>query len=120
MPGDAQQHALGLAQRDAAKLLEEQLENSVKDAPGYWRRKLDDATLSAQKWQKIAESSPEPSIGMAKVKGYEDAAHEAQMMLNDAKSKGSTLETLPDRFRAARQMFAKIYDLESVTNPDTG
>jgi hypothetical protein len=119
-PGDAQLHALGLAQRDAARLLEEQLEHSVKDAPGYWQRKLDDATLNVDKWQKIAATSLEPSIGMAKVKEYEEAAHEAQMMLNNAKAKGSTLETLPDRFRAARQMFAKIYDLESVTNPDTG
>ena len=41
--GDAQKHALGAAQRDAANLMEDAIDHSVKNAPLYYAKKFDEA-----------------------------------------------------------------------------
>ena len=148
---DAQAHALGLAQREAADLVESQLEKSVQNAPKYYAEKFNDA-ITAQRESESAVTQANIALtkaradmavnsnvyAWAQAKGAEMQAQKAleaaearraaatQSMekwrdhLMNAHAANESNQTLLDRFRTARQLFAKIYDLESVTNRTTG
>lgn len=131
--GDAQAHRLAGAQRQAAQAMEEAMEDSVKNAPRYFQEKVNEAravraeaTADFDYINRSAISDPLSPMGKqleqarrrveaanADTKKWEDQLAEAQN--NNAYYQG-----LPDKFRQARQLFAKIFDLQSVTNKTTG
>jgi hypothetical protein len=122
--GDAQKHRLGLAQREAADLVEDELGNFVKNAPAHYAGRVKNAQAELKAMQANSATVP-PYTPYGMELARQEAAKVAeiasyQKLLTDATAKGSALSTLPDRFQAARQMFAKIYDVEAATNQTTG
>jgi hypothetical protein len=145
--GDAQRHQLGIAQREAADILEDSLYEGVKNAPQYFAKRAETAnqtvsnlsrqlqviegtvpaeSLSAEE-QQLANWAKNSPFGQAHVESVKAELSQAQAQaaefsqrLQEAEQKGSALQTLPDRYKAARQLFAKTYDLEGVTNLTTG
>ena len=131
--GDAQAHRMGAAQREAAAALEESLERSVKNAPAYYREKLDQAIakraevtadlnyakpqypndLTGDFAKKIEDARARVEAANAEVKGWESR-------LAGANVKNEQNQTLLDRFRTARTVMAKSYDAQSVSNVSTG
>ncbi len=132
-PGVPEAHQLGLAQREAADVLENALGRAVENAPQYFQRRLNQANA--------ARAEAQADFDYANTsKGYLPASNMAalirdslarleqananvrtwQARLADAQQKGSALATLPDRLKEARQLFAKVYTLENATNTTTG
>ena len=119
--GDAQKHRLGLAQREAADILEDELDNSVRNAPAYFADKIAALQKEAAATTKMIRPILGPTSYYPMYLAHLNAEiAKYQTMLADATAKGSALSTLPARNRAARQMFAKIYDVQAATNPSTG
>lgn len=122
--GDAQKHRLGLAQRQAADLVEDQLQHSVQNAPEYFAGKIKDVegevgTIEQDQAQ-VAPGSYYGAVLNQRLDAARAKLDALKAARKEAESKGSALATLPDRYREARQMFARIYDVESATNPTTG
>jgi hypothetical protein len=117
--GDAMAHRMGSAEREAATALEDALERSVKNAPEYYREKL----AAAQKTRdEIYKERPQQGLSL-QGQVVEAANAEAQRwtdLLANANAKNQANQTLLERFRRARQIMAKSYDVESVTNVSTG
>jgi hypothetical protein len=130
---DAQSHRLGMAQRQAAQAMEEAMEDSVKNAPRYFQEKVNEARAmraeATADFDYINKSAiPDPLSPMGKQ--LEQARRRVEKANADTKKWEDQLanaeknqpyyQGLPDKFRQARQLFAKIYDVESVTNKTTG
>jgi len=131
--GDAQAHRLGMAQRQAAQAMEDAMEDSVKNAPRYFQEKVNEAramraeaTADFDYINKSVIQDPLSPMG----KQLEQARRRVEKANADTKKWEDQLanaeqnqpyyQGLPDKFRQARQLFAKIYDVESVTNKTTG
>ena len=134
----AMTHRLASAQREAAMALEEALENSVKNAPKYFEEKLNQAIARraeidadirvAQPRNYAPDVKRDPNSPHERMleslrdkrAGAEEAVRDWTDRLKNAENKDEQNQTLPDRFRTARQTMAKSYDVESVTNVSTG
>jgi hypothetical protein len=133
--GDAEKHALALAQKQAADVLEAATERAVKNAPEYYRRMRNDAIArrdSAEEeinfWSKPRGKEYEAAFrttgGIPAIQARLDAAkadvENWQNRLETANSTNQDNQTLLDRFRDARRLFAKIYTVRDATNRTTG
>ncbi len=117
--GDAMAHRMGAAQRQAANVLEDAMEESVRNAPDYFREKLE----SAQKYRDdIMKERPQQGLPLTGPVVDEANANVQQWAdkLANANAQNQPNQTLLDRFRQARQTMAKSYDVEAVTNVSTG
>ena len=115
--GNAQQHALALAQREAANVLEDALDNSVKDALPRAIAKRGEATADFDYANKSYVANPTSQIGKVI-----EAARRRVEQTNAEVSRLQSVDSagMVDRYRAARQLFAKTYDIEAATNRTTG
>lgn len=129
---DAHAHRLANVQRQAAQAMEEAMEDSVKNAPRYFQEKVNEsravraeATADFDYINRSAISDPLSPMGRQleqarrKVEMANDATKQWEGKLAEAQKNNDYYQGLPDRFRQARQLFAKIYDLKSVTNKST-
>jgi hypothetical protein len=111
---------LGLAQREAASELEDALERGTQDVPGYYRQKLAQAH---EKRDEIIRERVEQGLPLQGANAMTDADAEVQKWsdkLAYANADNQKNQSLVDRFRKARQVMAKSYDAEAVTNPSNG
>jgi hypothetical protein len=117
--GNAMAHRFGAAQREAAHALEDAMERSVRDAPKYYAKKLSAATqfrdlvLDERRRQGLPLAGPVVDLANDHVDTW-------QRLLDQATAKDASNQTLVDRFRDARSVMAKSYDVEAVTNVSTG
>lgn len=121
---DAQAHALGYAQRQAAGVLEDAIERSLGYGPdriaafATRHAALDELSRARQ----ALAGGTQRSIG---VPAAEQALYAAN---NDLVNRLNTITSADaaratesvDRFQKARQLFAKTYDVENATNLATG
>ena len=117
--GDAMAHRMGSAEREAATALEDALERSVKNAPGYYREKLAAAQKTRDEIYKERPQQGLPLQGQVVEAANAEVQRWADLLAN-ANAKNQANQTLLERFRRARQIMAKSYDVESVTNVSTG
>lgn len=131
--GDAQAHRMGAAQREAASALEDAMERSVQNAPQYYGEKLDqaiarraEATADLDYANRSHGVLPASDMGRKieaarnRVEAANAEVRDWQARLENAHNKNAANQTLVDRFREARKIMAKSYDVESVTNASTG
>jgi len=145
VPGDNAAHALGVAQRQAADLIEDLIDRRVSNAPAYFESQFKKAGLdriAAQKQvalqqQQIrdiaAQNNADPTMIDAAA-AYQAAfpqtlrrleqAEAAEKMwlqrLTEAREQSSDFPAMVAQFRKDRRLMAKTYDVEAVTNPVTG
>lgn len=125
--GDTERHALGLAQREAANLLEDSIERSIALGPDVVKAfSVRDAAERAVDAAKAnVEHEIDRTYARAQVKIVEDNLKAASDDLHD-KIAARTPEDIENaqaglqKFREARTLFAKIYNLRDATNPTTG
>jgi len=138
-PGDAQRHALGLAQREAANVLENAIERSIAYGPDAVKAfavhdgakaavDAAKATIDGIEKRNVANGLPKAAgtgDAYAKLTDAETAARTASDELNSrlaartpADAARATVEL--DKFRAARKLFAKVYSVRDATNLTTG
>ena len=131
--GNPDAHRVGLAQLDAANVLEDAMERSVENAPQYFQTKLNQAIAKRAEVTKDLDyysRSADNTLGtdrsryMAnlrqKVAEANESVKTAQDDLDAANLKGDYYKLLPKRFKDARKLFAKIYTVEEATNRTTG
>lgn len=132
--GDAAKHRLADAQRQAAQVMEEAMEDSVKNAPRYFQEKVNEAravraeaTADFNYINTSGINDPAAQTQMGKqleaarrrVEAANAATKKWEEQLAEAQKNVGYYQDLPEKFRQARQLFAKIYDLKSVTNKST-
>lgn len=117
--GDAMAHRFGGAQREAANVLEEAMETSVKNAPEYYRERLSAAKKYRDDVYKERVDQGLPLTGEV-VEKADGALAAWSNRLAKSNAENQSNQTLLDRFRNARQTMAKSYDVEAVTNVSTG
>ena len=112
-------HRLAAAQREGAAAIEEALENSIQNAPDYFKEKLTAAQQFRDDVMKERAAQGLPLQGP-----IVDRVNDEVTRLSDLRARANadnqSNQTLVDRFRKARQTMAKSYDVESVTNVSTG
>ena len=149
--GDAQKHALALAQREAADAMEGAVERAVQKAPAYFAEKFNDAITGQRKasdaindankrltqaratmatnsnvytWAAAKREEQAAIADLSRANNeYESATKGVESWrsrLRTAHDQNESNQTLLDRFRDARKLFARIYDVESATNRTTG
>ena len=129
---DAHAHRLANVQRQAAQAMEDAMEDSVKNAPRYFQEKVNEsravraeATADFDYINRSAISDPLSPMGRQleqarrRVEAANADTNRWEDKLAEAQKNNAYYQGLPDRFRQARQLFAKIYDLKSVTNKST-
>lgn len=132
-PADPEAHALGLAQRQASDVMESALQRAVENAPRYFRRKVDEAIArrgeatsdfnylnESRGYMPASEFAAKVRVALDRVMATNGQVKTWQGMLDNAMSKDSSLQTLPNRLKDARKLFAKIYTLDDATNSTTG
>lgn len=139
VPGDAQKHALALAQREAADALEGAVERATQNVPGYYAKQVKDADtalVESNKHLAGAQHSVAQSAHMTPQMQANNNAllqtwqkrvadlttHRGQMQaaLVKAQQNAPANADLYQRFKDARKLFAKTYTLEDATNLTTG
>jgi hypothetical protein len=125
---------MGSAEREAATALEDALERSVKNAPDYFRDKLRHAIARRAEIDADLRTAQSPGVPENPISQHgqllnslrnqrdqaEVAVNDWRYRLENANYEDANHQTLLDRFRNARQIMAKSYDVESVTNVSTG
>lgn len=117
--GAAQAHRMGFAERETADALEGAMERSIQNAPQSYREKLAvaskarDEAFRERAEQGLPLQGPVIEAAEAEVQAWSDR-------LANANAKDQSNQTLLDRYRDARRMMAKSYDVEGVTNPSNG
>lgn len=148
--GDPQKHQLGLAQRDAAHAIEDEIERTVQHAPDYYGEKFHEAlTAQGDAAKAVSEAGRKLTRARATLATQSDIYVAADAMrderaalkalstandryaatqkaveswrsrLTDAHQQNASNQTLLNEFRAARQLYAKSFDIEAATNPST-
>ncbi len=132
---NAMGHRLARAQRDAANALEDSMERSVQNAPTYFAEKLAEATKQRTAAQEQLDfwsqpRGPEYKAAFHTTGGMKDLQYRLDQAtanekawsdrLSHANDRDAENQTVVDRYRKARQIMAKSYDAESVTNVSTG
>ena len=130
---DAMKVREGLAQREAAQAVEAAIERSVENAPRYLRERVAEARSKLDNLMRERgsddldagyprEEYPQRQVPM-QGRAVEAAERELQTWsdrLAAANARDQNNQTLLDRYRAARQLHAKAYDIEAVTNKSNG
>lgn len=120
---DAQAHALGFAQRQAAGVLEDQIERSL--GMGTDRvtvfGKVHDAMREVEKARSVLGGANVQSMGMPAAQAALAAAKaELAALPPVTAAEVAQAGALRKQFQDARQLFAKTYDVENATNLATG
>lgn len=119
-PDDAQAHALGLAQRQAATALEDAIERSI----GYGKDRVDAFVAHRKAADALAKAKYErvrPAEYQSEQQAF-DSTRNALMnkLATITPAEQALARQTMQRFREARSLFSRIYDVESVTNKATG
>lgn len=119
---DANSHQLGLAQRQAADVLENAVERSI----GYGRNGVRALGLVKQAEDRLARARSVPHVySPGGIPGAMRGLERAQQALRDTMAQVTPEQRVKaaemlDQFRDARRTFAKVFDIEAATNRATG
>lgn len=126
-PNNAASHDLGLAQREAAQLIEDAVERSIQNAPDTMRAKLAEAVQKRDDMfrERMDLERGYGDRGSVQIQGPAwDAANAEVQLWSDrlamANSRDQRNQTLMDRWRGARKTIAQAHDIEAVTNSASG
>lgn len=115
--GQPQQHALGLAQREAANVLEDAMERAVDTALPRAIAKRGEATADFNYANTSYVKNPTTQMGKV-IEVARRRVEQTSAEVNRLQSADNA--GLLDRYRDARKLFAKTYDIEAATNRTTG
>jgi hypothetical protein len=123
---EAEAHQLGMAQRQAASALEDAVERSVQYGPAQVSamaelHAAEQDVAQAQAVLRGEKGAAQPPGGMPAAMARLDQARRTLVQASIADPARTLAGTdLLNRYRAARQLFARTYDLELATNLATG